>query len=359
MLPALLALLTLDAWAVRAKDVGEFLGARDNHLTGVGLVVGLNRTGDSMQNEASIKALAARIQGLGLLLSTDEIRARNVAMVMVNAELGPDSRSGARFDVTVASTGDAMSLDGGYLLMSPLLGPDGRVYATAQGALVVGGFSRSQDGTSEKKNVPTVGWVPGGAILEREVGTSIDWNAATEAEFILARPDFTTVAALAEGIDQAFGVEVAEATSSSTVKLVIPEEYRGHFPAFAAKVEGVDVKLDAPARIVISERTGTLVMGGNVTIQPVAIAHGGLSVEVRRTTAVAQPNALAGGKTTTTQNSKVTATEASGQILLVEGATINDLIGALNQIGARPRDMVVILRTLEAAGALNAELVVQ
>ena len=358
MLTALLVIFTVDASAVRAKDIGDFVGARDNHLTGVGLVVGLNRSGDSMQNEASIRALATRIQGLGMLFSVEEIRARNVAMVMVNAELGPDARNGSRLDVTVASTGDATSLDGGFLLMSPLMGPDGETYAVAQGSLVVGGFSRSQDGSSEKKNVPTVAWVPAGAIIEREVGSSVDWATRTEAEFVVLHPDFTTVAALADGIDAAFGVEVAEATTSATIKLVVPEDYVGKFPAFAAKVEAVDVNVDMQARVVIAERTGTIVMGGDVRIEPVAIAHGGLSVEVRRTTAVSQPGGFA-GKSAETQNSSVQATESGGQLLLVEGATIGDLIAALNRIGARPRDMVVILQTIHKAGALHAEIIVQ
>ncbi|MEZ4239398.1 MAG: flagellar basal body P-ring protein FlgI [Myxococcota bacterium] len=345
------------ASAVRAKDVGQFHGVRDNPLTGAGLVVGLKRTGDSTRNEASIRALASRLQGLGVSLQIDDISARNVALVMVSARLGPSQRTGSRIDVSVASTGDATSIEGGYLLLTPLMGPDGQVYALAEGPLVVGGYQVDGAGSSQRKNSPTVGQAPGGAIVEREVASAVDLGAQDNVEFVLSHPDFTTASRLAKAIDDAFGTQIATPRSSSTVALAIPSDFQGRFPDFAAKVESVELSVDAPARVVVSERTGTVVMGADVRISAVAVAHGGLTIEVRRQDSVSQPGPFSPGQTTVVPRAELNAEEKAGQLLLVEGVSIGDLVAALNKMGVTPRDLIVILQAIQSAGALHAEVV--
>ncbi len=345
------------AWAIRAKDIGAFHGVRDNPLTGAGLVVGLKRSGDSTRNEASIRALSSRLQGLGVNLALDDIVARNVALVMVSATLGPDQRTGSRIDVSVASTGDATSLEGGYLLLTPLMGPDGEVYAVAEGALVVGGFQAKSAGSSASQNTPTSGMAFNAGIVEREVASALDLSALETVEFALARPDFTTASRLALAIDGAFGSPVATAKSSSTVQIAVPAEFRGRFPDFAARIEAVDVSVDAAARVVVSERTGTVVMGAEVRISAVAVAHGGLTIEVKRRDSVSQPPPLSDGRTVRIPTGEVDPAVQGGQLVLLEGVTIGDLVAALNKMGVSPRDLVVILQAIQAAGALHAELV--
>ena len=347
-----------DAHATRAKDLGGFHGVRDNQLTGAGLVVGLRRSGDSRRNEAAIRALANRLQGHGLSLEQDEIVTRNVALVMVTATLGPDARSGSRADVVVASTGDATSLEGGVLLMTPLFGTDGKVHATAEGPLVVGGYVASAAGTAARKNTPTVGRVSGGALIEQGA-PSIDYASIEQIGFVLRDPDFTTSTRLAEAIDEAFGSDVAEAASASTIALVLPDDFKGKFPAFAAQVEAVDLAVDAPARVIVNERTGTVVMGADVKISPVAIAHGGLTIEVRRQNQVSQPYPLSGGQTVGFGNAVVQADEADGQLVMVEGVEIGELVSALNELGVKPRDLITILEAIRASGALHADVVTQ
>lgn len=357
MLPWLLAtLLTADA-ATRAKDVGAFHGVRDNPLTGAGLVVGLHRTGDSLRNEAAIRTLANRLQGLGASLSVDDISTRNVALVMVTATLGPAARTGSKLDVTVAASGDASSLEGGVLLMTPLLAPDGNVYAVAEGPLVVGGFEATAGGSGVRKNTPTVGIVPGGALVEREVATTPDFDAMETVEFVLRSPDFTTATRLADAIDRTFGAPIAEPVSGSTVEIAVPPEHRGQFARFAAQVEAVEVDVDRPARVVVSERTGTVVMGAEVRVAPVAVAHGGLTIEVRRLNDVSQPPPFSIGETRRVSNTIVDAQEARGQLVMVEGVAIGELVAALNDLGVKPRDLIVILQAIRSAGALDAEVV--
>jgi flagellar P-ring protein precursor FlgI len=346
-----------DASAARAKDIGQFHGVRDNPLTGAGLVVGLKRTGDSVRNEAAIRALASRLQGLGVSLQIEDITVRNVALVMVSARLGPDQRTGTRIDVSVASTGDATSLEGGYLVLTPLMGPDGNVYAVAEGPMMVGGYDVEAAGSGTRKNSPTTGVAPSAGIVEREVGSRVDLGAQSTVQFALARPDFTTASRLAEAIDRAFGTEVALARSSSTVELTPPAEFAGRFPEFAARVEAVEIEVDTPARVVVSERTGTVVMGADVKIAAVAVAHGGLTIEVRRTRQISQPQPFSRGQTVVTSDADVSVEEGSGDLVLLEGVTIGDLVSALNKMGVSPRDLIVILQAIQSAGALHAEVV--
>lgn len=350
-------LVPLTAWGARAKDVGAFYGVRDNQISGAGLVVGLRRSGDSRRNEAAVRALATRLQGMGVSLQLDDLYSRNVALVMVSATLGADLRTGSRLDVTVASTGDASSLEGGVLLMTPLMGADGQVYAVAEGALSVGGFAIDAAGNASRKNSPTVGRVSAGAIVEREVASQLDYATLEEAEFVLHHPDFTTASNLADALNEEFASDVARATSSSTVLITIPADLRGDFAAFAARVETAEVDIDAPARVVVSERTGTVVMGADVSISAVAVAHGGLTIQVRRVQGVSQPAPFSAGTTAGVTGTSVRADEAEGRLQMLEGVSVGDLVAALNSMGVKPRDLIIILQAIQAAGALQAELV--
>ncbi len=354
---ALVSLCVPDlAQATRVKDLGAFHGHRENPLMGAGLVVGLRRTGDSTRNEAAIRALANRLQGHGVSLQLDEITSRNAALVMVSATLPPDARTGSRIDVTVASTGDAASLEGGVLLLAHLQGADGQVYAIAEGPLTVGGYVAESAGSGVSKNTPTVGRIAEGALIEREVAGQPDWTQIREIDFVLRRADFTTAARLATVIDAAFAADIASAASASTIRMKIPDDPSSGFAEFAAKVEALNVDVDVPARVIVNERTGTVVMGADVRVAPVAVAHGGLTIEVRRENAVSQPGPLSGGKTATVSNSEISANEGTGQLVLVEGTEIGSVVSALNDMGVTPRDLIVILEAIKAAGALDAEL---
>jgi flagellar P-ring protein precursor FlgI len=348
-----------DAHAVRTKDIGGFHGVRDNQLTGAGLVIGLRRTGDSPRNEAALRSLANRLQGLGASLNLDEISSRNVAMVMVSATLSADARMGGRMDVTVASTGDATSLEGGVLLSTPLMGFDGNVYAVGEGPLVVGGYDVFAAGNAARKNTPTVGRVSSGAIIEREVPSQINYEQLTDIDFVLDEPDFTTAVRLAKAVNANLGEQVAQAKTASTVSMQLPAAMHGRFPEFAAAVEDVSLDMDSSARVVINERTGTVVMGGDVTISAVAVAHGGLTIEVQRVNAVSQPNILSAGATVPFSNTAVVAEEATGTLQMVEGINIGTLVSALNDMGVKPRDLIVILQAIRSAGALHADIITQ
>ncbi len=358
LLATLFLLFPAPSHAARAKDIGSFAGLRDNQLTGAGLVVGLNRTGDSQRNEASIRTLGKRLQGLGVSLDNEDLISRNVAMVMVTATLPADSRAGTRIDVTVASTGDATSLEGGVLLITPMVAANKKTYAVAEGQLLVGGYSTSAGGDTSRKNHTTVARIAGGALVEREVPRPNYDNAAV-VDFVLETPDNTTIVRLADAIDATFGGEIATAMSGATLRLAIPEGFRGNFTPFAAAVEAVQVTPDAPARVVVNERTGTVVMGADVRISQVALAHGGLTIEVRRDTSVSQPGALSTGETVVTSESRIYADEKSGKLQMVEGVNIGDLVSALNDMGVKPRDLIVILQAMHSAGALHAEIVSQ
>ena len=354
----LLALLLLapTAEATRAKDVGAFYGVRDNQLQGAGLIVGLQRSGDSNRNVAAIRALASRLQGMGVSLDLRELSSRNIALVMVSATVGPDARPGTRLDVTVASTGDASSLEGGVLLWTPLYDQLGRIAAVAEGPMVVGGYNVGVTGTSARKNKPTVGRISGGALVQVELETALDYASLTEIDYVLDTPDFTTATRFADAVNTEFGTEIAAAISASTIALSMPQEFHGKFPVFATRVENVDLQVDAPARVVINERTGTVVMGADVRIAAVAVAHGGLTIEVRRLDGVTQPAPLSLGTTEVVRNTIIEASEASGQLVMVEGVDIGALVAALNDMGVKPRDLIVILEAIRSSGALHAEI---
>lgn len=345
------------AGSVRVKNLGAFHGVRSNPISGVGVVVGLNRTGDSKRNEASVRSLANRLRGMGINLDTDDISARNVALVMVAGRISAHHRTGSVIDVSVASAGDATSLEGGILLPTLLVGLDRQVYAIAQGAMIVGGYLIGSEGNTSRKNTPTSGRVVGGGIIEREVASKLDYNKLEGVDFVLRYPDFTTAVRIAEGINEAFGQAIAQAMDSATVSMDIPTGLQGRFADFALRVEGAEVEVAAPARVVINERTGTVVMGADVRISAVAVAHGGLTIEVQQRVGVSQPAPLSGGQTAVVSETRVKAVEEEGRLQLLEGATIGDMVTALNDMGVKPRDLIVILQAIAAAGGLHAEVV--
>ncbi len=345
------------AVASRIKDVASFEGVRDNMLVGYGLVVGLNGTGDSLRNAAFTEAsLVAMLERLGVGTRGSKLNTKNVAAVMVTATLPPFARQGTRIDATVSALGDAKSLLGGTLLVTPLVGADGEIYAVAQGSLVVGGFEAGGAAETVTKGVPTVGRVPAGAIVEREV----DFALADMRELRLAlhNPDFTTAQRVARAINERLGREVAEVADSATVRLVLPEDYRARTATLLAELEQLPVEPDQPARIVIDEGAGIIVMGENVRISKVAVAQGNLTVRVTEAPQVSQPQPFSDGSTVEVPRTNVAVDEQSGRkmAILESGVTLDQLVDGLNALGVGPRDMISIIQAIRAAGALQAEI---
>jgi len=348
--------LAMPANAARVKDVAHLSGVRDNDLTGYGLVVGLHGSGDTQQSQFTVQAVVAMLSRMGIRVDPTALRLRNVAAVMVTAKLPPFAQSGNRIDVVVSSMGDARSLAGGTLILTPLKAVDSQVYAMAQGPLAVGGFEAAGAGSRLQKNFPNVGRIPSGGSVER--GVPMDLAGRESLVYLLHDSDFTTAQKMAEAI-KAAGVE-ARAVDSRQVVVDVPEAQRQNPVELIAKVEAVDFETDVNARIVLNARTGTVVMGSNVRLGNVALAHGGLQVEVQAQNAVSQPNPLTQGQGVGVQNAQVNATEARSSVHLVEGgASLAELVQALNALGVTPRDLIDVLQAMKSAGALNAELEIQ
>ena len=349
-------LLAAPAFATsRIKDIGHFAGVRSNSLAGLGLVIGLNKTGDKRQTVFTQQQLVSMLEKFGLTLN-GSIRVENIAAVMVTADLPPFERPGSKIDVTVSSIGDSTSLQGGILMITSLQGLDGNVYAVAQGPLVLGGFSAGNDTTGVTVNHPTVGRIPNGATVERSVVTGLPQTVET-MELVLDRMDFTNTKRVVDALNTSFGREIATPMDGKSVRLALPADYRNRPVEFIAAVESVSVEVDAKARVVVNERTGTVVIGSDVTLSPVSIAHGNLSIQVETKLNVSQPDPFSQGQTVVTPEQKVTAMEQkSNFVTLNKGATVDDLIRALNALGVTPRDTIAILEGLKAAGALQAEL---
>lgn len=343
--------------AARVKDIADVYGVRDNKLTGYGLVTGLQRTGDTMRNEATIQTLTKRLQGLGVTLTPSQIRSRNVAVVMVTADLSSTARPGQKLDVVVSSAGDATSLQGGVLQLTPLLAPNGEAYAIAQGPLAIGGFTMQAGGTVAQRNHSTTGRVPLGATVEKENPNRLDLLQQEQLDLLLRHPDFSTAKAMADAINASIGDEIAIAVDSSAVAVKIPQDFRKNVVEFLAQVEKVDVVVDSPAKVVVNERTGTIVMGADVRISEVAVAHGGLSISITQNQTVSQPNAFSGGTTAKGQQNTVVADEDEASLTLIgEQVTLGDLVNALNNMGVKPRDLIQILITIKASGAMQSDL---
>jgi flagellar P-ring protein precursor FlgI len=296
------------------------------------------------------------LQRFGLAINNPSIRVQNIAAVMVTAELDAFEKAGSRMDVTVSSIGDAVSLQGGILLQTPLQAPDGNIYAVAQGALVLGGYAASTTGQSVTVNHPTVGRIPNGATVEREVANDLPKSVET-MELVLDRLDFTNVKRVTDAVNQSFGAAIATPVDGRSVRLAVPAEYRQRTVDFIATVESVTVDTDAKARVVVNERTGTVIIGSDVIISPVSIAHGNLSIQIETTFQTSQPQPFSNGTTVVVPEPKLTTQEQkSNFVTLAKGATVEDLIRALNALGVTPRDTIAILEALKSAGALQAEL---
>jgi len=348
-----------DAWAgPRIKDVADFEGVRENQLVGYGLVVGLAGTGDSLRNSPFTRqSLASMLERLGVNASNGNLNTRNVAAVMVTANLPPFASQGSRIDVTVSALGDARSLAGGQLLVTPLMGADQQVYAVAQGPLAIGGFQASgQSGSSVTRGVPTAGRIASGALVEREI--NFDIASQEEIRLALRNPDFTTAHRIAAAINGAVGVEAARASNPGTVVLRRPAEYAGDMVALVGRIENLEVEVDTPARIVIDESSGIVVMGENVKVSTVAIAQGNLTISIQEDPFVSQPAPFSrNGETVVVPSTGVEVEEEEGGLVVVPGGVpLRQLVNGLNALGVTPRDMISILQALKAAGAIQAEI---
>lgn len=339
----------------RLKDVARLQGVRGNQLLGYGVVVGLDGTGDKDQTKFTVQSLANLLARQGISITPSTIKVKNVAAVMITAELPPFAKPGGRIDITVSSTGDAKSLAGGTLLMAPLRGPDGVVYAVAQGPILVGGFSAAAGGSSVTKNHPTAGRIPDGATVEREVGHA--FNDRTTLRYSLQEEDFTTAIRVVHAVNEELGEVAAKALDARTVEVAVPQEFQGRVVELVARLENLGVQLQSKARVVVNEKTGTVILGADVKLGAVSIIQGGLSIQVTSTPQVSQPAPFSKGKTVQTDKKDVTATEEKPKTLTLEpGVSVGRLAEMLNTLGITPRDLVAILQAIKDAGALNAEL---
>ncbi|MCK4985592.1 MAG: flagellar basal body P-ring protein FlgI [Desulfobacterales bacterium] len=347
-----------DAHAVRIKDIVDIKGVRENQLVGYGLVVGLEGTGDSDDALFTIQSLASLLEKMGVTVQPADIEdVENVAAVMVTTDLPPFASLGSRIDVLVSSIGDAENLQGGTLLFTPLKGADGKVYAIAQGPVSTGGFAVSgNSGDQVQKNFPTVGRVVGGALVEKEIHS--DFNEKDSLTLALHKPDFTTASRVAQAINRAFYSQLAQTDNAGSIRVSVPENYLGNTVQFVTMIESLGVTPDMVSKVVVNERTGTVVMGENVRIATVGIAHGNLSIQINESQDVSQPLPFSrGGRTVVTPESEIVVEEGKNPIFLVEsGVSIGELVKALNALGVSPRDLIAIFQALKAAGALQAEL---
>lgn len=365
---ACLAMLVFSPWTradvtappsqlARIKDVATIEGIRDNQLVGYGIVVGLHGTGDSQQTIFPYQTLIATLQRMGVTVpqgrGAGTLQLRNMAAVFIVATLPPFAQPGNKIDVIVSSAGDARSIEGGLLLMTPLYGPDGQIYAQAQGPIVLGGYSVQANGNMKMENDPTTGRIPSGAIVERAV--PLDLDHMRKLTLLLNDPDFRTAELMSSSINKTLGRDAAHALDSRRIE--IAAQPGDSIPDLLARVESIEVQVFPRARVVVNERTGTIVIGGEVRLQPVSILHGGLVVNVISRTQVSQPGPFSTGTTQVVQQTTIQAQDKpANRIELREGATVDDLVQTLQQIGATARDIISILQAMKQAGALEADL---
>ncbi|MCE4225685.1 flagellar basal body P-ring protein FlgI [Methylobacterium sp. C25] len=341
----------------RVKDLASIEGVRQNQLVGYGIVVGLNGTGDTLNNIPFTKqSLQAMLERLGVNTRGATMRTQNLAAVMVTANLPPFAAQGNRIDVTVSSLGDAKSLQGGTLLVTPLLGADGEVYALAQGSVAIAGFSAEGDAAKITRGVPTNGRISNGANIEREVAFKL--NDARSLRLSLRNPDFTTSKRIAAAINDFMGADTAEPTDPATVTIQIPAKYHGNMIRLVTEVEQLKVEPDQTARVIVDERSGIIVMGRDVRVSTVAIAQGNLTVTITEQPQVSQPGPLSNGQTAVVPRTalKVDTGDGNKLALVREGVTLRELVDGLNALGVGPRDLISILQAIKTAGALQADI---
>jgi flagellar P-ring protein precursor FlgI len=358
VLPLVIVFLMLSVnitYAERIKDIGNFEGVRENQLVGYGIVIGLSGTGD--KGLAPVLSIANMLQRMGITIKPADIKSKNTAAVLVTVNLPPFPKSGMKLDALVSTIGDAKSLTGGTLILTPLKGGDGKVYAVAQGPVSIGGFFGGSGGNTTSKNHQTVGIVPEGAIIEKEPDFKL--GNSDEIRFFLKVPDFTTATEVANKVNEFFKKDLATAKDPSSIKIRVPEDFKGeNITKFLAQIEQIDVKVDNTAKVVINEKTGTIVIGENVKLSPVAIAHGNLTIEIKTDYGVSQPLPFApkGAETVVVPKKEVKVEEQKGYLTEIKGATLGEIVRALNNLGVTPRDLIAILQALKAAGSLKATL---
>ena len=342
----------------RLKDVVSLQGAQSTPLIGYGLVIGLNKTGDRRQTLFSAQSLANMLQRMGVVVPGGEIKVENVAAVLVTAELLPYTKPGARLDVTVSSVGDARSLQGGTLVATPLRGPDGTIYALATGPLSLGGFGGGKAGNSVQVNHLTAGRVPGGGLVQ--TASKVQMSPSREIVLSLHEPDFVSASHVAQAVNRELDADVASAADAASVVVAVPESYRQALPDLMARLEPIPVDVDVVARVVMNERTGTVVVGSQVRLAAAAVAHGNLSVRISTQYDVSQPAPFSQqGQTVVVPQERVDVDQGEAKLVaLEEGVTLLDVVRALNALGATPRDIIAIMQALKTAGALKAELVI-
>jgi flagellar P-ring protein FlgI len=350
---------SVQASQVRIKDLVDFQGVRGNDLVGFGLVVGLNGTGDRLSNSPfTEEALANVLERLGVNVQGENFRPRNVAAVLVTASLPPFARAGSRVDVTISAIGDAKSLLGGALVMMPLNAADGKIYAVAQGPLLAGGEAFKGKASTLTRGVPTSGVIPSGGRVEREV--EFELAQLETVRLALRDPDFTTANRIQHRINQFLGQPLAIALDPGTIDLRVPPANRTHIAGFIASIEYLQVQPDQPARVVVDQRSGTIVMGADVRISTVAVSQGNLAVRIAETPQVSQPNPFASGQTITVPRTNIQVEQSDNRMAVVEGGTnLAELVAGLNALGIGPRDMIDILSAIKTAGALHAEFIVR
>lgn len=347
----------------RIKQLCRLSSVRDNSLVGYGLVTGLAGTGDTARTAATFQSMSNVLEKFGVIVSPREIRGRNVAAVMIVATLPPFARSGDKMDVNITSLGDARSLVGGTLLRTHLKGPDGKVYALAQGPVSVGGFSYDLNGNVIQKNHPTAAYISGGAVVEKTVDTEL-MDGHNEIEYVLFDPDFTTANRIADSINDDFSVQLAKALDAGRIKIKVPPRLRDNVVRFITEIENIRVEPDRLARVVVNERTGTVVAGGNVTVSDVSITHGDLKLIINTEYDVSQPSFVYRSgddvRTEVVPKTTIEATEEQPMTVNITGSTtVADLVSALNKVKATSRDVITILQTIKRAGGLHAELIIQ
>ena len=355
LITIIMILICAKAFAtVKIRDISSVEGIRDNQLVGYGVVVGLNGTGDKSGTEFTIQSLVNMLDRMGITVDKKKVKVKNVAAVMVTAKLPPFAKAGTKMDVLVSSIGDAKSLEGGTLILTPLSAPNGQIYAAAQGPISVGGINASAGGGGTIKNHPTVGRIPNGATIEREIPFNLHQEILRVSFNNLSISNIVKSKKL---INKMFGSEIARITSPNTLEIEVPLEYSERFYEFMDAVLNIEIEPETFAKVVVDERTGTIVMGSDVKINTVAISHGSLTIKITNKVEVSQPSPLSGGQTVVTNNQQVDVKEEEAKLMMIpEGVKISDLVKALNSIGVSPRDLISVLQSIKSAGALQGEL---